>query len=444
LTANVDGNGYNFSNVSTIETTGNISVANILPLSDNLYTLGTNDLRWANVHIGPGSLYITDSNLATHNTAALTVTDGVLFINGIAQIQAPGITNGNTTISLAPSGNITFNAIDGSAEMSINSGNVNILGNLAVITSGGRNSLNVNNSGLTSVYAPTTILSTQSALSLIGTTSGNTQPRNYTGTMLQITAQDGQSARVSIDSFGNAAYPSIAGRAALGTVDAPSAVKAGNILTRYTAQGFGSTTYQSSIVRMDFQAQEDFTDTNAGTEIVFWATPVGGNTIANVVQITGQGLNLSAGKYITFSDGSTQSTAVQQSTGVWTPALTFSTSQGSQIYTTQAGTYIKTGQLVVANFEIVTSSDSGTGNVSISGLPFASQAGSGYQGSLGSVDYASATIEIIVGMVASSATSVNLYSYYTNASKLAIKRSTATDFGAVVSIAGTITYVSAT
>ena len=328
--------------------------------------------------------------------------------------------------------------------MSINSGNVNILGNLAVITSGGRNSLNVNNSGLTSVYAPTTILSTQSALSLIGTTSGNTQPRNYTGTMLQITAQDGQSARVSIDSFGNAAYPSIAGRAALGTVDAPSAVKAGNILTRYTAQGFGSTTYQSSIVRMDFQAQEDFTDTNAGTEIVFWATPVGGNTIANVVQITGQGLNLSAGKYITFSDGSTQSTAVQQSTGVWTPALTFSTSQGSQIYTTQAGTYIKTGQLVVANFEIVTSSDSGTGNVSISGLPFASQAGSGYQGSLGSVDYASATIEIIVGMVASSATSVNLYSYYTNASKLAIKRSTATDFGAVVSIAGTITYVSAT
>ena len=403
LTANVDGGGYNISNLGELRVNGNIHTGNIEIIGNAI--LGN--------------------------------------IQSVGNITSWG--NGNTTITLAPTGNIIFNSQDLSAEMTISSGSVNVLANLTVVDGGGRNSLYVSNSGLTSIYAPTTILNTQSALSLIGSTSGNVQPRNYTGTMLQITGQDGQSARVSVDSFGSGAYPSIAGRTALGTVDNPTAIKAGNILTRYTAQGFGTTTYQNSIVRMDFQAQEDFSDGVAGTEIVFWATPTGGNVIANVVQITGQGLNLSPGKYITFSDGSTQSTAVQQTTGTWTPTLNFATSQGSQTYTTQIGNYVKTGRLVVLNFDIVLNTNSGTGNVTIAGLPFTSDNQTGYQGSLQSVDYAgSGDAEVYTGTMAGNSSTIALYAYYVAnpGGHLTLKRAVSTDFGATLSIGGTITYIS--
>lgn len=32
--------------------------SNILPISDNTYSLGSNDRRWAGIHVGPGSIYI--------------------------------------------------------------------------------------------------------------------------------------------------------------------------------------------------------------------------------------------------------------------------------------------------------------------------------------------------------------------------------------------------
>ena len=439
----------NFANNISVtgSVTGNqFTTGNIVPSVDNTYTLGTSALRWANVHIGPGTLYITDSNVSLGTTANITVQNGVLQINGVNQIQAPGIINGTSNISIADSGVITFNASGNSREMTITNGTVDALGNLRVITPGSRTAFQVVNSGLTSVYAPTTILTTQSALSLVGTSSGNVQPRTYTGTMLQITAQDGQSARVSIDAFGSGAYPSIAGRAAMGTVDAPSATKAGNILMRMTGVGYGDTGYESSIVRMDFQAAEDFSDTKAGTEIVFWATPTGTNTVANVAQITGSGLALSSSSYITFGDGSTQSTAVEQNSGSWTPTLTFSTSQGSQTYTTQLGNYVKTGKMVICNFTIVTSSDSGSGNVSITGLPFAAASGAGFHGSLMSVDFSSATTAILVGEVTGGSSGVDLYSYYNNSGPskaLQIQRTTKTDLGATFSVGGTIIYTTA-
>ena len=433
--------------MSTIATTGNITTANILPLTDNVYTLGSSNLRWGNLHLGPGTIYITDSNLASHNTAALTVDNGVLFINGVAQIEAPGIANGNTTISLATSGNITFNAVDSSSELSISPGSVNALGNLRVITPGNRTSFQVVNSGLTSVYAPTTLLTTESALSLIGSNTGYQQPRTYTGTMLQITGQDGQSSRVSIDAFGTGAYASIAGRAAQGNVNVPSAIGVGNILMRLSGVGYGTSQYQTGISRIDFQALENFTDTAAGTEIVFWATPTGSNAAANVMQITSTGPVLSSGTYLTFGDGTTQSSAVQQTTGTWTPTLNFATSQGSQTYTTQIGNYVKTGKLVVLNFDIILSVNSGTGNVTIAGLPFTSANQTGYQGSLQSVDYAgSGDAEVYTGTIDGNSSTIALYCYYVDnpGGHLKVKRAVSSDFGATLSIGGTITYISAT
>jgi hypothetical protein len=58
----------------------------IVPTADNTYSLGSNSLRWKEVHIGPGTLFIQDQNDAGLN-AELTVVDGVLKINGANQLQ---------------------------------------------------------------------------------------------------------------------------------------------------------------------------------------------------------------------------------------------------------------------------------------------------------------------------------------------------------------------
>ena len=59
--------------------------SDLLPSIDNYYTLGATGYRWKSMYIGPGTLFITDTVLGTD--AGLTVTNGVLFINGANQLQ---------------------------------------------------------------------------------------------------------------------------------------------------------------------------------------------------------------------------------------------------------------------------------------------------------------------------------------------------------------------
>lgn len=66
---------------------GNVVYNNdIIPTDDNIYSLGSESLRWKEVHIGPGTLFIQDQNIEGLN-AELTVVDGVLKINGTNQLQ---------------------------------------------------------------------------------------------------------------------------------------------------------------------------------------------------------------------------------------------------------------------------------------------------------------------------------------------------------------------
>ena len=165
--------------------------------------------------------------------------------------------------------------------------------------------------------------------------------------------------------------------------------------------------------------------------------------------IDGQGYSISnidsvTANSITFGDATTQYTAATtQSQGSWTPTLQFATTQGSQTYVTQIGNYIKTGNLVVLNFDIVTSVNTGVGNATITGLPFTSANQTGYQGSLQSTDYAGAgQQEVYTGTIAGNSSTIALYAYYVTGSSLQLKRATEADMGANLSIGGTITYIS--
>jgi hypothetical protein len=92
------------SNFSTINE--NSISANLIPATDNVYSLGSTSQRWKSVHVGPGSLYIQDTSNVSLN-AELTVTNGVLQVNGANQLQVGQLKFVDNTIE-STTGNINI------------------------------------------------------------------------------------------------------------------------------------------------------------------------------------------------------------------------------------------------------------------------------------------------------------------------------------------------
>lgn len=109
---------------------GNITAGNIIPTVDNTYFLGNATNRWANIWLGPGTIYMTDT-ANTANTAQLTVTNGILQVNGAAGLQS-NLISGNSTLTISNSGPILM-SIGGTANvLTVNSGNISVLGDANV------------------------------------------------------------------------------------------------------------------------------------------------------------------------------------------------------------------------------------------------------------------------------------------------------------------------
>ena len=93
--------------------------SDILPDTDNRYTLGSFDKRWAGIHVGPGTLYITDITLGTD--AELTVNNGVLKINGANQLQVGQLKFVDNTIESTELGtDIQIGDLDATANLVLN------------------------------------------------------------------------------------------------------------------------------------------------------------------------------------------------------------------------------------------------------------------------------------------------------------------------------------
>lgn len=93
--------------------------SNIVPTTDNLYSLGTAEKRWSGVHIGPGTIYITDT--VTNEDTELTVTDGVLQIDGANQLQVGDLKLVDNTIeSVLDSTNIQIGLTSSTGDLVLN------------------------------------------------------------------------------------------------------------------------------------------------------------------------------------------------------------------------------------------------------------------------------------------------------------------------------------
>ncbi len=60
--------------------------------------------------------------------------------------------------------------------------------------------------------------------------------------------------------------------------------------------------------------------------------------------------------------------------GTWTPTIIGSTTNPTNTYTLQVGSYVKVGKLLLASFQVsISNTSGGSGNIRIGGLPFAAK-----------------------------------------------------------------------
>jgi hypothetical protein len=242
---------------------------NILPVTTNISNLGSPTKRWKSVYIGPGTIYVLDETLG--KDLSIGARDGLLYVQNGAGLTVGEFTLIDNQLRIAnPARDIIIGSSGATAGVVFNRA-------IKVKDSLGALAFEVDRTGITTIYTPSGADPNKGTLNIIGTTGGLTQPRGafYDGTLLHITAQDGKSSRISSDSFGTGTYPLYAGRAARGTVSAPTASQSGDILSRFSAVGYGASEYKTGISRFDAIAAENFTNSAAGTKFTFQTTPIG-------------------------------------------------------------------------------------------------------------------------------------------------------------------------
>ena len=189
LPTDSSGTTYHVSG-STLKNYVNNATGNLIPAVDNVSFLGNATNRWANIFLGPGTLYMTDANVLSNVTAELTVLNGVLLINGVNQQQVGQLKFVNNTIE-STTGNIPIEIgiTSSSADLLLNrntviaagktltAGDINSIGNLTVSTNSNLpDAIDVNGTTYSSSFIVSDIGSDHIAQTLLTRFSTSTQP----------------------------------------------------------------------------------------------------------------------------------------------------------------------------------------------------------------------------------------------------------------------------
>ena len=300
---------------NTLTQTGTAFFGNVYAQANNVSSLGTPTNRFYGLWLGSGDINLIDDTLNINQQ--INAQDGNIVITGGNGIKFGEFEMyGNTISTINPTANINIGIIGDTSY-------VDIERPIAVnSTGGGRPAFRVEQDGTVEIYSYGTIVANTAALLINGTTTGTDQPRNFPGTLLQATAQDNTPARLSADAFGvdgsgQNAYVAWAGRVARGNVTTPSQTLAGDVMFRFTSQGWSNSgAYIGSIIRYNQVALENFATGKAGTRHNFSATAIGSATLKNIANIDANGITFTSGATggpadtgITFQDGSYQNTA---------------------------------------------------------------------------------------------------------------------------------------
>ena len=106
------------------------------------------------------------------------------------------------------------------------------------------------------------------------------------GTDLYILGANSSNTRITQDAYGTGNYSAYTGRQARGTAASPTASQTDDILVEVTGRGYGTTGFgANSVVRIDMEAAENFTDTAQGTYISFHTTALGNTSPSERLRI---------------------------------------------------------------------------------------------------------------------------------------------------------------
>jgi len=239
----------NIVTTGTMTTTGNVVTTGLLNATGNTVFTGPFTVYGNTLNYGPTTNY---GNLTTTGTVTTT---GNLIANGPTVFNGNFINNGTT----------------------VNNGQTTLNGNTTTTGS--------------FIMTNSTFASNSYAIAIIGSSSGQTQAPIADGTMLQITGKDGVNSKLIVDAAGTGVYSLFNGRSMRGLANTPSALLSGDILVKFGGNGYGATGFGSGVnsggAYMQYVAAENYTDTQKGTNILFGTTPVGSNTVANVLTLTG-------------------------------------------------------------------------------------------------------------------------------------------------------------
>jgi len=302
--------------------------SSIIPNTSLTYSLGNNTNRWESIWVGGNSVTFADQTTGFPDQK-LTLANGIFYIAiaNTTQQSNGGLRVGNF---LLQNNYIQLTNTEATFYIGATLGTGNLVINRPIVVNSydtGNQTFGVTREGLVTINTPATLLTSQAALTIVGSSTGDIQPRNFSGSLIQAVAQDGQPARIGFDAYGAGAYASVAGRAARGTAASPLPTLSGDTLLRLTAQGWaaGSNTYVGSIVRINLNAAEDFYTANTGTKITFQTTPVGSNTLITTATIDSTGINTNNATLVSITANNAKGSAGQvlasNGTGVyWTNA----------------------------------------------------------------------------------------------------------------------------
>lgn len=174
-------------------------------------------------------------------------------------------------------------------------GDINLIAGLGGLGRGTINLFANTVSNGTVIVQNSTFSSNTALISIVASDNFATVVPSNTNYMLHVTGKANSVTRVVLDSFGANTYPLLSGRMGRGSAAAPAAIANNDVMMRIVGNGYTGTQFPSSSpTKIDFVAAEDFSNTNRGSRIEFWNTPVSSNTIqkiaefnANTVKFTG-------------------------------------------------------------------------------------------------------------------------------------------------------------
>ena len=290
------------------------NVATYVGQAGRLFYDGTNGVLKISDGITPGGANIQLPVATASRLGGIKAGPGAnVSIDGTLTIDTAGLPLGIGNISIVDT---TISTVNTNADLILESngtGNVELRGNIHFHTTANPTStpfFTASNDGQITILVPVSD-PLSGAVKIVGSATGTVSAPLNTGVMLQLTGNNNDASRFYNDAIGS--FAAFVGRRINGNIASPTAVTAGQEIIRISATGYnGVTTPGTAGARINFAATENYTNSNFGSNIGFWACATGSNVLVKQATIDGQsGLTVTGA--ITSGDGISDSLGLLRS-----------------------------------------------------------------------------------------------------------------------------------